>query len=198
MVPLVALHVSFFQGVPTKGTETHPQINRHSDWSVSVRASSLGSPGPGGGRKGRQQLQAVAASAARAAARGLHPRGLLLGMRGRWGGGAKAWGGRGLKEVAPKLDSATRWPWLSKPMGSHFGGFGAPPILVLSGDWDVHWGHDLDFDPWPHGMKVTSSPGFGMKKETSRGVGGRGGGGMAHSGRKAGRTASVCLEILHL
>ena len=29
------------------------------------------------------------------------------------------------------------WPWLSKPMGSHFG-VGAPPILVyFSGDWDV-------------------------------------------------------------
>ena len=28
-------------------------------------------------------------------------------------------------------------------------GVGAPPILVyFSGDWDVHWGYDLDFDPW--------------------------------------------------
>ena len=32
----------------------------------------------------------------------------------------------------------------------HFG-VCAPPILVFfSGDWDVHWGYDLDFDPWPH------------------------------------------------
>ena len=32
----------------------------------------------------------------------------------------------------------------------HFG-VGAPPILVyLSGDWDVHWGYELDFDPWPN------------------------------------------------
>ena len=32
----------------------------------------------------------------------------------------------------------------------HFG-VGAPPILVyISWDWDVHWGYDLDFDPWPH------------------------------------------------
>ena len=23
----------------------------------------------------------------------------------------------------------------------------------LSGDWDVHWGYDLDFDPWPHPLK---------------------------------------------
>ena len=21
--------------------------------------------------------------------------------------------------------------------------------LLFSGDWDVHWGYDLDFDPWP-------------------------------------------------
>ena len=33
----------------------------------------------------------------------------------------------------------------------HFG-LGAPPILVyFSGDWDVHWGYDLDFDPWRDG-----------------------------------------------
>ena len=33
-------------------------------------------------------------------------------------------------------------------MGSRFG-VGAPPILVyFSWDWDVHWGYDLDFDPW--------------------------------------------------
>ena len=37
-----------------------------------------------------------------------------------------------------------------KPMGSHFG-VGAPSILVyFSGDWDVHWGYDLDSDPWPY------------------------------------------------
>ena len=34
--------------------------------------------------------------------------------------------------------------------GYHFG-VGAPPILVyFSWDWDVHWGYDLDFDPWPY------------------------------------------------
>ena len=34
-------------------------------------------------------------------------------------------------------------------MGSHFG-VGAPPILAyFTGDWDVHWGYDLGFDPWP-------------------------------------------------
>ena len=25
---------------------------------------------------------------------------------------------------------------------THFGTY-------FSGDWDVHWGYDLDFDPWP-------------------------------------------------
>ena len=24
----------------------------------------------------------------------------------------------------------------------------------FSGDWDVHWGYDLDFDPWPFGQKT--------------------------------------------
>ena len=26
----------------------------------------------------------------------------------------------------------------------------------FSGDWDVHWGYDLDFDPWPDLVKKTS------------------------------------------
>ena len=38
----------------------------------------------------------------------------------------------------------------------HFG-VGAPPILVFfSGDWDVHWGYDLAFDPWPHMVDKTT------------------------------------------
>ena len=38
----------------------------------------------------------------------------------------------------------------SKPMVP-FWGFGAPPMLVyFTGDWDVHWGYDLGFDPWPN------------------------------------------------
>ena len=37
----------------------------------------------------------------------------------------------------------------SKPFWYHFG-VGAPSILVhFCGDWDVHWGYDLGFDPWP-------------------------------------------------
>ena len=30
-------------------------------------------------------------------------------------------------------------------------GIGALPNLVcFSGDWDVHWGYDLGFDPWSY------------------------------------------------
>ena len=49
-------------------------------------------------------------------------------------------------------------------LGSNFGVFGVPPIIepilvgigmftglvYVSGDWDVHLGYDLDFDPWPN------------------------------------------------
>ena len=24
----------------------------------------------------------------------------------------------------------------------------------FGGDWDVHWGYDLDFDPWPYGAMI--------------------------------------------
>ena len=44
----------------------------------------------------------------------------------------------------------------------HFG-VGAPPILgYLSGDWDVHWGYDLDFDPWPNRGMRDPSDGFSV------------------------------------
>ena len=44
------------------------------------------------------------------------------------------------------------WQWY------HFG-VGAPPILVyFSGDWDVHWGYDLDFDPWPFSLEPAWGP----------------------------------------
>ena len=39
----------------------------------------------------------------------------------------------------------------SKPIGSHFG-VGAPPI-------SVHWGYDLDFDPWPRRFPFFGSHG---------------------------------------
>ena len=54
-------------------------------------------------------------------------------------------------------DSSCPWApfWGKMAVGQnqwyHFG-VGAPPILVyFSWDWDVHWGYDLDFDPWPSG-----------------------------------------------
>ena len=53
-------------------------------------------------------------------------------------------------------------------MGSHFG-VGAPPIfrLYFSGDWDVHWGYGLDFDPWPmantpHKQRPRVAPGVSL------------------------------------
>ena len=54
---------------------------------------------------------------------------------------------------AASISSCCRW--LSKPMGSHFGWqVNSPPILVVyCSGWiesDVHWGCDLDFDPWPY------------------------------------------------
>ena len=37
------------------------------------------------------------------------------------------------------------WLWVKTNVGVD-----APPILVyFSGDWDVHRGYDMDFDPWP-------------------------------------------------
>ena len=46
------------------------------------------------------------------------------------------------------------WLWLSKPFWDpiFWGVFGAPPVLepILVGiEPDVHWGSDLDLDPWP-------------------------------------------------
>ena len=44
---------------------------------------------------------------------------------------------------------ANRYVAMVQNQWYHFG-VGAPPILVsFSGDWDVHWGYDLGFDPWP-------------------------------------------------
>ena len=48
---------------------------------------------------------------------------------------------------------------LSKPMGSHFGVFGAPPICraYSSGVWDGYR-ICLDFDPWPNESPIRSGP----------------------------------------
>ena len=41
----------------------------------------------------------------------------------------------------------------TKNQWCHFG-VGAPPILVyFNANWDVQWGYDLDFDPWPQHCK---------------------------------------------
>ena len=32
-------------------------------------------------------------------------------------------------------------------------------LVYFSGDWDVHWGDDLDFDPWPNRASPTASNG---------------------------------------
>ena len=44
--------------------------------------------------------------------------------------------------------------WVKTVLGSHFGVFGeftAHFRTYFSGGWDVHWGYDLDLDPWPYG-----------------------------------------------
>ena len=54
-------------------------------------------------------------------------------------------------------------------MGSHFGvgEFTTQFRTYLSGDWDVHWGYDLGFDPWPKGLvsltPLSSLPEFDLK-----------------------------------
>ena len=58
-------------------------------------------------------------------------------------------GWRGAKSRPVSYGNLAGYGCGSKPMGSHFG-VGAPPILVNRGDWDVHWGYDLHFDPWPY------------------------------------------------
>ena len=48
---------------------------------------------------------------------------------------------------------APRYGCGSNPMVPFWGGFRATPILepiLLVGLVDVHWGRDLDFDPWPY------------------------------------------------
>ena len=43
------------------------------------------------------------------------------------------------------------WLWLKTNGIPFWGRCTHLSILVyLSGDWEVHWGYDLDFDPWPN------------------------------------------------
>ena len=53
--------------------------------------------------------------------------------------------GRGLvsrPKMGPMATGQNQW--------YHFGVCAPPNLVYFSGDWDVHWGYDLDFDPWPH------------------------------------------------
>ena len=45
------------------------------------------------------------------------------------------------------------WPWF-KTNGILF--WDRCPILVYSKNENVHWGHDLGFDPWPHQTSFSS------------------------------------------
>ena len=66
-------------------------------------------------------------------------------MGGEWA--ASLWGR--CTERHAHLRMWAIWLWV-KTNGIHLG-LGTPPILVyFSVDWDVHWGYDLDFDPWPY------------------------------------------------
>ena len=55
-----------------------------------------------------------------------------------------------LEEILMSHETGKLYMALGQNQWYHFG-VGAPAILVyVSGDWDVHWGYDLDFDPWPY------------------------------------------------
>ena len=52
--------------------------------------------------------------------------------------------------VYGQLTGNVSLPYTSEPIWLRVWA-GAPPILAyFSGDWDVHWGYDLAFDPWPY------------------------------------------------
>ena len=46
------------------------------------------------------------------------------------------------------LVNSGRRSW-SNPMVPFWGRYTTHFSRDFSGDWDVHWGYDLDFDPWP-------------------------------------------------
>ena len=57
------------------------------------------------------------------------------------------------RETGPRLRTCG-----SKP-GTILWWVNLPPIVVyLSRDWDVLWGYDLDFDPWPYDQLGFASP----------------------------------------
>ena len=62
----------------------------------------------------------------------------------------------GQKRHAAYGSCAHEWLWLKTVLGSHFGvgEFTTHFRTNIGGDWDVAWGHDLDFDPWPNEWKL--------------------------------------------
>ena len=61
-----------------------------------------------------------------------------------------------------QADSPAKWLWVKT---NDFGVCALPVFVYFSGDRDVHWGYDLDFDPWPSGKNISFAP---KKKEPSQ------------------------------
>ena len=66
-------------------------------------------------------------------------RDVLMSMKERDELGWGFWGvGVAYVAVVVKTNGIPFWGRCTTHFGTYF-----------SGDWDVHWGYDLDFDPWP-------------------------------------------------
>ena len=69
------------------------------------------------------------------------------------GRGARGPGESRLEQNGSEGEKRATWRW-SKPWWLIpfwlVGEFTTRFRTYFSGDWDVHWGYDLDFDPWPH------------------------------------------------
>ena len=66
--------------------------------------------------------------------------------------------------VAASFQLTHAWLWV-KTNGTILGKVTTHFRTYLSGDWDVHWGYDLDFDPW-HTCMVAASA-FKLKASPS-------------------------------
>ena len=51
----------------------------------------------------------------------------------------------------PEFLEAPMWLWVKTNQIPLWGKCATHFRTYFSGDWDVHWGYDLDFDPWPFG-----------------------------------------------
>ena len=79
--------------------------------------------------------------------------------------------------VIPRKSFALRhgpiWLWVKTVLGSHFGvgEFTTHFRTFFNGDWDVHWGYDLDFDPWPFALaKARGNVWFSFSKGPHEGA----------------------------